>query len=338
MTVSIISFTDRGRMLSARIAHCLSDDCVTQYAKAEGFVPYPSVCDFAQRAMASDDAVIFVGAVGIAVRAVAPYVRGKDIDPAVLVIDENGCFVIPILSGHIGGANRLAQMLAEALRATAVITTATDGRGVFAADSWAVQHGCIVRNIDCIRHVSGALLRGERIGMQSEFPISGALPEGLTTDEQPESGILLSIFEREKYPFTHTLQIIPRIVHVGVGCRRDAPPDKLTCWAAEILRELHIDLRAVASVSSIDRKADEPAVLALAQAWDVPMRFYTAQELDEVPGDFPPSAFVRKTTGTDNVCQRAAARASKNGRCLLGKTAYDGMTISVYQEHWRAEF
>lgn len=338
MIVSIISFTDRGRALGGRIAAALPEDCVTQYAKEDGFVPYVSVGAFAQRAMAEDDAVIFVGAAGIAVRAVAPFVRGKEVDPAVLVIDENGRFVIPVLSGHIGGANRLAEHLARQLPALPVITTATDGRGVFAADSWAVSHSCTVRNIDGIRHVSGALLRGETVGLRSDFPISGNLPSGVCTGIQSESGIELSIFEREQTPFLHTLHVVPRIVHVGVGCRRATPPERLTAWAAQVLREQGLDARAVASVASIDLKADEPAVLALARAWDVPALFYTAQELEQVPGDFPPSAFVRKTTGTDNVCQRAAARASHNGCCLLQKTAHDGMTISLYCEDWRAAF
>ncbi|MGM9629626.1 cobalt-precorrin 5A hydrolase [Butyricicoccus sp.] len=338
MNISIISFTDRGRALSTRIAACLPDDCVKQYAKAEGFAAYESVHAFAARAMAEDSAVIFVGAVGIAVRAVAPFVRGKDIDPAVLAVDENGRFVIPVLSGHIGGANRLAEQLAEQLHAIPVITTATDGRGIFAADSWAVQHDCVVADTGCIKYISGALLRGEPVGLRSEFPVSGALPESVTAEGQPENGILISIYERAERPFAHTLQLVPRIVHVGVGCRRDLPPDRLNVRVEELLDGLGISRRAVASVASIDLKADEPAVLELARTWDVPAQFYTAAELDEVPGDFPPSAFVRKTTGTDNVCQRAAARASKNGRCLLGKTAGDGMTVSVYCEDWRTEF
>ena len=338
MNISVISFTARGRALGARIAACLPAARVTQYARAEGFEPYASLDAFARRAMAEDGAVIFVGATGIAVRAVAPYVRGKDVDPAVLAVDENGRFVIPLLSGHIGGANRLAEQLAAQLGAVPVITTATDGRGVFAADSWAVQHGCAVAETGEIKHISGALLRGEEVGLRSEFPICGALPAGVTTAGQPDNGILISIYEREARPFAHTLRLVPRIVHIGVGCRRGLPPDRLCARVHEIWAQLGLSRRAAASVASIDLKADEPAVLELARAWDVPARFYTAAELDAVPGDFPPSAFVREKTGTDNVCQRAAARAARGGRCLLEKTAGDGMTVSVYCENWRIEF
>lgn len=338
MIISIISFTDRGHALSARVTRCLPEHCVTQYGRADGLVPYESLQSFARRAMAGDDAILFIGAAGIAVRAIAPFVRSKDCDPAVLVLDENGKFVISLLSGHLGGANRLAQQLADSLDARSVITTATDGRGIFAADSWAAENNCRVRNIREIRSISSALLRGEAVGFQSDFPVCGVLPDGVKAEAYTENGILLSIFEREENPFVHTLQLVPCIVHVGVGCRRGTEPQNLRRWAEKILQRQDICACAVRSVASIALKADEPAVLELAQAWGVLAQFYTAQELEAVPGDFPPSAFVREITGTDNVCQRAAACAAKNGRCLLSKTAQDGMTISLYQEDWRAAF
>lgn len=338
MIIRIISFTDRGRAVSRTLAAALTDHAVQQYAKADGFLPYASVRAFAEEAMTQADLLVFVGAAGIAVRAIAPFVRSKDEDPAVLVIDENGRFVISLLSGHIGGANAWAQRLAQTLQAVPVITTATDGRGVFAVDSWAVQHHCSVKDIREIKYISGALLRGERVGLRSDFPINGALPDGVQINAPQDNGILLSIREPEQMPFAHTVQLVPRIVHVGVGCKKQTEPRALQSWADGILQELRIVPQAVASVSSIDLKREEAAVLELAQAWRVPAQFYSAQELEQVAGDFPPSAFVRKITGTDNVCQRAAAKASENGRCLLAKTAKDGMTISIYEKEWRAEF
>lgn len=338
MNIRIISFTDRGRGVSQTLAAALSAHTVQQYAKADGFLPYASVRTFAQEAMQQADAVVFVGAAGIAVRAIAPFVRSKDTDPAVLVIDENGKFVISLLSGHIGGANAWTRQLADILHAIPVVTTATDGRGVFAADSWAVQHGCAVKDIRAIQYISGALLRGEQVGLRSDFPIAGALPDGVQTDTAHDCGILLSVREPERLPFAHTLHAVPRVVHVGVGCKKQTDPCALRTWTEGILRALRIVPQAVASVSSIDLKREEPAVLALAQAWRVPVYFYSAQQLEQVTGDFPRSDFVRRITGTDNVCQRAAVKASENGSCLLAKTAKDGMTVSIYAKEWRAEF
>lgn len=338
MNISIIAFTDRGRELSKCIASQLSGHVVKLYAKAEGFLPYDSLNCFAQRAMTEDDAVIFVGAVGIAVRAIAPFVRRKDLDPAVLVIDENGRFVISLLSGHIGGANRLTEQLSHQLQAIPVVTTATDGRGLFAADQWAVEHRCTVRNLRAISCISGALLRGESVGLQSDFPITGTLPDGVILDSTPENGIGISIYQWETNPFPHTLWLTPTIVHVGVGCRRNTLPEQLITWAQMQLQNLHIDSDAIASVASIDLKQDEAAVHQLAEEWHVPAVFYTAHQLEQIEGNFPPSEFVRKITGTDNVCQRAAAKAAENGICLLEKTVQDGMTISIYCEEWRTAF
>lgn len=338
MNIRIISFTDRGRGVSQTLAAALSAHTVQQYAKADGFLPYASVRAFAQEAMQQADAVVFVGAAGIAVRAIAPFVRSKDTDPAVLVIDENGSFVISLLSGHIGGANEWTRHLADILHAIPVVTTATDGRGVFAADSWAVQHSCAVKDIREIQSISGALLRGEQVGLRSDFPIAGALPDGVQPDTSHDCGILLSVREPERLPFAHTLHVVPRVVHVGVGCKKQTAPCALRTWTEGILRALRIVPQAVASVSSIDLKKEEAAVLALAQAWRVPVHFYSAQQLEQVTGDFPRSDFVRRITGTDNVCQRAAAKASENGSCLLAKTAKDGMTVSIYAKEWRAEF
>lgn len=337
MNISIIAFTNRGRELSRQIAAYFPEDTVCLYGKAEGFLPYDSVHTFAKRAMIEQDTVIFVGAAGIAVRAIAPFVRGKDVDPAVLVIDENGQFVISLLSGHIGGANRLTQQIAHQLHAIPVITTATDGRGVFAADQWAVEHHCTVRNLRAIQQISGTLLREETIGLYSDFPIIGMLPKGIVLGTQ-ENGIAISIYQRDNDPFPHTLWLTPRIVHVGVGCRRNTSPEKLSTWAQNQLKTLSIDPNAVASVASIDLKRDEQAVHQLAQQWQVPAVFYTAEQLAQVHGEFSPSEFVQRITGIDNVCQRAAAKAAGNGTCLMEKNAHDGMTIAIYCEEWRAVF
>ena len=146
---------------------------------------------FAQQAMVDCDLIVFVGAAGIAVRAAAPYLAGKAYDPAVVVIDEQGRFVIPLLSGHLGGANELAGRLAEGLGATAVITTATDGRAVFAVDSWAKSHECVVFDPENIKYISGALLRGDTVGLRSAFPVDGLLPAHIDTKTAAESGFVI---------------------------------------------------------------------------------------------------------------------------------------------------
>ena len=124
-----------------------------------------SLPDFLEEAFAQQFPVLFIGALGIAVRAIAPLIRHKTVDSPVLVLDEAGQFVIPVLSGHLGGANELAQQIAESLHSAAVVTTATDVNGLFAVDVFARKNGLRVCNPEAIRHVSGKLLQGEIIVM-----------------------------------------------------------------------------------------------------------------------------------------------------------------------------
>ncbi|MGN0163663.1 MAG: hypothetical protein ACI4EA_08830, partial [Candidatus Ornithomonoglobus sp.] len=159
MNISIISFTANGDALNKRISEYFADDVVHQTGKYLN----PKSCSLAEwtgKAFGKSELIIFVGAAGVAVRAIAPYMVKKDTDPAVLVVDEAGRFVIPLLSGHIGGANTYAAVLAERLGGQAVITTATDINGVFAVDTWAVNNGYVIDNTEEIKRISGALLDG----------------------------------------------------------------------------------------------------------------------------------------------------------------------------------
>jgi cobalt-precorrin 5A hydrolase len=176
MKMKILSFTEKG-MEKAKIIAKLAD------AKAER-CPKGALKEWTKEAFSQADAILFIGAVGIAVRAIAPYVKSKLTDPAVLTMDEQGRYLIPILSGHIGGANELALELAEKLQAQgfqtqAIISTATDLNGLFAVDVWAKKQNCHIYNPEKIKELSGKLLRGEEIRVYSDFEIQGEIPEGL---------------------------------------------------------------------------------------------------------------------------------------------------------------
>ncbi len=138
-----------------------------------------STKEWAGKQFESADGIIFIGATGIAVRSIAPYVASKKTDPAVLVTDECGKFVISLLSGHLGGANELALQAAEALHAVPIVTTATDLEGKFAVDVFAKKNNCHIFRMKEAKEVSAALLAGEKVGFYSEFPWEGELPDGL---------------------------------------------------------------------------------------------------------------------------------------------------------------
>ncbi len=143
-----------------------------------GVEPFESLAAWTKERFAACDALVFVSACGIAVRAIAPLVSDKLTDPAVVTLDERGAFCVPLLSGHVGGANDLARFLACETGGCAVVSTATDVNGVFAIDEWAVREGFSIIERVRAKEVAAALLEGEPIGFSSAFPPAGVLPAG----------------------------------------------------------------------------------------------------------------------------------------------------------------
>ena len=192
MRAALFAFSRGGCATARRILAALPDEawmCYTMPRFEEpGFLPLDKAVYGA--CFSSMDALVFVGACGIAVREIAPYVKSKKTDPAVVCIDEAGRCVIPLLSGHIGGANALAVKLAEKLGATAVVTTATDVRGKFSVDAWAAQHGCAISDMALAKVVSAAILE-EDIPLCSQFPLPAPLPEGTFAGESGPLGVFI---------------------------------------------------------------------------------------------------------------------------------------------------
>lgn len=294
-----------------------------------------------------DDGMIFVGACGIAVRSIAPQVASKKSDPAVLVVDECGQFVISLLSGHLGGANALTLETAEILEAQPIVTTATDLHKRFAVDVFAKKNGCEIFFMKAAKEVSAALLAGESVGFYSEFPFEGSLPEGLTAcsadgtpfdgGTAPEIGVAVTIHP-SCLPFASTTQVVPPAVTLGMGCRKNKETEVILREAENCLREADIYRQAVGNLASISLKKDELGLNALAEEWKIPFITYTEEELKEVEGEFTPSAFVRTITGVENVCERSAVLASGNGSLIRKKTGREGVTTALGLRKWEVHF
>lgn len=311
MKTAVISFTAAGGKLNNIISGILLTD---SYKDAK------NIYALTGNLMKEYDALIFIGAAGIAVRAIAPYIKSKDIDPAVIVCDEMGKFVIPVLSGHIGGANRLACELAEEINAQPVITTATDINKVWAVDSWASENGFYIENIKNIKYISSALLRKESVGLDSDFKINGPLPENISFGSF-ENGVVISPFLKKT--FKNTLNIVPKCISLGIGCRKDTKLESIE----ELFVKSGICPQAVREISTVDIKKDETALKEFADKLGVPLNFYTARELEMVEGDFSESEFVKKVAGVGNVCERAAAKGG--GKLILKKITGDGVTLAA---------
>lgn len=288
-----------------------------------------------------DDGILFVGACGIAVRSIAPYAASKKSDPAVLVIDECGNFVISLLSGHLGGANELALLSAQILGAQPVVTTATDLHSRFAVDVFAKKNGCDIQNMKAAKEVSAALLAGKEVGFYSEFPWKGELPEGLVLCDarigQPEIGIAVTIHKSCR-PFLSTVQVIPRILTLGMGCRKNKEPEAIEKAADRCMEDADVFLQAVEQLASISLKKNEPGLLAYAEKNKIPFRTWDSEELMEVQGDFTPSSFVKKITGVENVCERSAVLGAADGTLIKRKSGGDGVTTALAIRTWEVRF
>lgn len=287
------------------------------------------------------DAIIFVGATGIAVRAIAPFICGKAVDPAVLVIDEAGRYVISLLSGHLGGANALARTAASLIEAEPIITTATDAESAFAVDTFAKENGFLLTDLRKAKEVSAKVLRGEKLRIYSDIPMERLVQrparheaELVPAQEIDRADIVIS-YRTKLLNQATGLRLIAKRVHVGLGARKGVTQAEVAAAVATCLEDAGIDPRAVVALASIDLKKQEAGILAYSYECGVPFVTYTAEELRTVEGAFAGSSFVQSVTGVANVCERAAAYAagrSGHAEVLVHKTIHGNVTTAVAVE------
>ncbi|MCR4731838.1 MAG: cobalamin biosynthesis protein [Lachnospiraceae bacterium] len=330
MIIGICAFTPGGRKLADQIIAAFPEHIFQKRGEET------SLGEWAEKCFTLHAPMLFVGACGIALRSIAPLVADKLEDPPVLVMDEGGEHIIPILSGHMGGANELACCISDRMKQVTkeykmepVITTATDVQGLFSVDVFARKNGLTIINRSGIQQVSAKLLAGEVIRASLSKDISydrEALPgEVEIADPASREMDLLITGEKEPEPKA-TLILRPRELVLGIGCKKGT-----SCSAIEEMVERQgIDLSEVSSVASIDLKAREYGLLAFCQKYHLPFHTYSSRELLEVDGDFCQSEFVARVTGVGNICERAAAREAGDGyEIVRPKIAKKGITLAL---------
>lgn len=362
----ILFFTDEGKRLAERISG-EGADVFQEISFTDG--RKESLAGWTKKHFRTGQILLYVGACGIAVRAIAPYVQSKQTDPAVLVVDERGRFVISLLSGHLGEANSYAEIVAGLTGAQAVITTATDVNGLFAVDVFAKKNGLVLTDFKAAKEFTANLLKTKKGILVIPEPyrkwitVSGEVPEELTiSGEESEAGtnrtevqeahlnpgkesclpqLLLSpqaavhgtdspLESEGTAPLLPParLQLIPPCLILGVGLKKGKTEQELLALIRKVLQANGLLEKAIGRFASIDLKKDEPALLMAAETYGVPLRFFTAEELMQVKGEFSKSAFVQAVTGADNVCERAVIAAGAE-EILVPKTAENGLTLAV---------
>ena len=370
MIAYVTWFTEQGRQIADKIAgmplHIIYGQCGESYGGriVTGGLTIRlrtgrTMHEWLSEAFAKGLPVIIIGAAGIAVRAIAPFVTSKIEDSPVIVIDDAGRYVIPVLAGHLGGANELASHIAARLTDTdcksqPVITTSTDVNNAFAIDVFARRNGLRVCNADGIRKVSGRAVGGSTIVMAIDRQSGGCMEECDIEDSEKDGAVAADMLritdldemspdghvdvlitndaDEEKvslYKQKADLILAPKTDVLGIGCKKNKEYEGIQRRIEEACAAGFVREDNICALASIDVKSDEAGLLETAQIMRVPFVVFTAEELRKVPGDYTPSQFVENTTGVDNVCERAAVAASGGGRLAVRKQAGDGITLAV---------
>lgn len=290
----IVYFTDNGHSTAQNIEEGLAG-YICEYKPS-----HISLKEWVRQCFEAHLPILFIGSTGIAVRSIAEFITDKLSDSAVIVVDELGLNVIPILSGHYGGANELALAIADAINANAVITTATDINNVFAIDVFAKQNGYRISDKNLIKRVSAKALKGEK----------------------------LSVTNSNDFLEVEGLKLYPKKMVLGMGCKKGKDFKELLEFVTSHYDEQHLKEELYA-ICSIDVKVEEMGLIRLAAYFGVPFLCFSAEELKSAPGEYNDSEFVNETVGVGNVCERAAMLGAGEGAVLVNnKIALNGMTMA----------
>ncbi|MBW6511338.1 MAG: cobalt-precorrin 5A hydrolase [Desulfuromonadaceae bacterium] len=348
MKLAIVAITDGGAMLARRLSSGLTD---ADLYLPERFREDDSSRYFAEpvahllpRLFTEYAGLICIMATGIVVRVLAPQLRGKALDPAVVVCDEKGQFAISLLSGHLGGANALAEEIAGLLDGQAVITTATDVNNLPAWDEIARLTGMVVEPLEQIRELNGRLLRGEPIVLVDprrriaerylDLPGITWCDTFMAADAFPGvARVVVTHRLLSQKEQGNNLLLRPRDLIVGIGCNRHTSRVEIAAAVDEELQRARLSLDSVAALATIDAKDDEPGLLDFARQWQLRLEFHSAAALNAVDVPTVPSDYVLAAVGAKGVCEPAALlSAGAGGRIILRKRKNGNVTVAVAEK------
>ncbi len=255
--------------------------------------------------------LIFIMATGIVVRTIAPLLKDKRTDPAVVVLDEKGRYAISLLSGHLGGANKLAGEIAGFLGAQTVITTASDVQGRIALDIWAEDKGLYVEDYERLKRLSAKIVNGKSVKVYNGNSIAlTEIPDEFNivgSSDKAEIIISEELYKRK------ALYMRPRNLFAGIGCNRGTTKDEIQNEFTSLLKKNRLSVYSIAGIASIDLKKDEEGLLEFADDNKLPIRFFPGDALNEVADELgiKGSNKVRAATGAVAVSEPAAVLAAR---------------------------
>lgn len=348
MRVAVIAITRRGVQLSQRLSKKISDLEFYVSQRYAGQAVSRCICfeptelkDLIARLWKKFDGFVLIMATGIVVRIIAPLLESKEDDPAVVIMDDAGKFAISLLSGHLGGANELAERCAFAAGARAVITTATDANELPSFDMLAKEQGWAIDDISRIKTLNTLLLDNEEIAVvdptgqtrtwlhnRGNVIFYKTLADAFTS---PARGFLLVSNRHlpQQISPEQLLILRPRNLVLGIGCNRGTPVDEIEAFVALHLKRLFLSPKSVTCIASVAAKRDEAGLAEFAEHLGVPLRCFESEELSQVDFPSPPSEYALAAVGVAGVAEPAAILASGGGRLLLKKIKSANVTLAV---------
>ena len=345
--MAIVCFTPQGQVLAEKIQKIWPEDALDAKWSIEFiYKPVPFKV-WMKEHFQELDVLVFIGAMGIVVRDMAPCLKTKLVDPAVVVLDEKGQFVISVLSGHIGGGNAFTLELARILEATPVVTTSSDVNGKIAIDLFAQKNNLVIASMKQAKLCASEIVSGRQVAFLCDGKVHGNPPKELCGSE---NSFKVIVSPKKQQSEDGVLHLIPKAHVLGIGCKKGTSQEIIQARVLEELNDLGIDIRSIKAMASIDIKSDEEGIIGFAEKFKIPVSFYSGEELAGLEGDFTPSEFVASVTGVENVCERAAFMlATENcakdhskptlADCMvLPKSGKDGVTVSIMKTDWSVRF
>lgn len=337
MKIALISYTKDGKKIGDKLVKYRKE---AQYKKVcivhhyENSQIQGGIKEHIERIFQEYDGIIFISAAGIAVRMISPYIKNKETDPAVLVIDDLGRFTISLLSGHIGGGNELTQWASSILGSVSVITTASDIRGIEAIDIFAKKNNYIIEDTKAAKTIMTMMVNGEKIGFFTEdkeiIDYSNlVLIKDLNNIENISGIIAVTYMEQLKLDLPHVL-LRPKAINIGIGCRKNIDTEKIIDFIKDLLKENNLSQKSIKALGTIEAKKDEKGIIEAAQFFKCPLKIFSVKDIKKIENKLSKSDFVKATVGVYSVAEPCA--------CLLGgnikvfRKQKDGITLSISTE------
>ncbi|WP_059027106.1 precorrin-4 C(11)-methyltransferase [Gabonibacter massiliensis] len=329
-SIAIIIASDQGAETARTIRREMPNSEIFSSIEREGCTPIDSIATFTAVHFHDFDALLFIGALGICVRTIAPCIQSKYKDPAVINIDAVGKHVIPVLSGHVGGANELAKRIAGIIGGEAIITTQSDNTNLWALDTLDRQFGWKAEKTHPMNEIIAAFVNKRPTALLLDIRDKGTnymehtCPEHVELfyrfeDVPQERFHLLIAVTPRIYNFSiPTLIFRPPVLHMGIGCKRNAHPEGTWEWIKKDMTTKGLSPLSLKSISTIELKKEEPLIREISRQTELPLTVYATEDLQgiAVPN---PSEKVFEVTSVYGVAESTALKSARNEQLFIEK-------------------